>query len=295
MPPVALRWQRARVDGPRDDRARPHADVIVEIATIVTDDDLDVVAEGPDLVDPPARRGAGAGWTRSSSRCTPARACSRRSRRRRSRSRRPARRRSPFIQEHVARADDRPAVRQLDRHRSPLPRRLPARDRGPPALPLDRRVEHQGARQAAGTRRCCRRGRRSTGRTGRSTTSATRSTSCGSTASGCSSPDGPSPTAVRGGRAARAGGLMRAVRPSAPTAGPRCSTLADVADPVPGPDEILVDVHAAALNRADVLQRMGLYPDPRARADVGDPRHGVRRHRRRRRRPASPAGRSATR
>jgi NADPH2:quinone reductase len=36
-----------------------------------------------------------------------------------------------------------------------------------------------------------------------------------------------------------------------------------VPDPVPGPDEVLVDVAATALNRADLLQRMGLYPDPR--------------------------------
>jgi len=33
--------------------------------------------------------------------------------------------------------------------------------------------------------------------------------------------------------------------------------------PVPGPDDLLVDVAHTALNRADVLQRMGLYPDPR--------------------------------
>jgi putative PIG3 family NAD(P)H quinone oxidoreductase len=38
-----------------------------------------------------------------------------------------------------------------------------------------------------------------------------------------------------------------------------------VADPVPGPDEVLVDIAATALNRADLLQRIGLYPDPRGR------------------------------
>lgn len=47
--------------------------------------------------------------------------------------------------------------------------------------------------------------------------------------------------------------------------GPEVLTIVEVADPVPGPDEVLVDVHATALNRADVLQRMGLYPDPRGR------------------------------
>ena len=42
-------------------------------------------------------------------------------------------------------------------------------------------------------------------------------------------------------------------------------TIDDVDDPVPGPDEVLIDIGATALNRADLLQRMGLYPDPRRR------------------------------
>jgi putative PIG3 family NAD(P)H quinone oxidoreductase len=45
--------------------------------------------------------------------------------------------------------------------------------------------------------------------------------------------------------------------------GPEVLELIDVDAPVPGPDDILVDVHHSALNRADVLQRVGLYPDPR--------------------------------
>ena len=45
--------------------------------------------------------------------------------------------------------------------------------------------------------------------------------------------------------------------------GPEVLTIEDVPAPVPGPDEVLVDVAATALNRADLLQRMGLYPDPR--------------------------------
>jgi putative PIG3 family NAD(P)H quinone oxidoreductase len=45
--------------------------------------------------------------------------------------------------------------------------------------------------------------------------------------------------------------------------GPEVLTISEVADPVPGPDEVLVDVAATAVNRADILQRMGLYPDPR--------------------------------
>ncbi len=45
--------------------------------------------------------------------------------------------------------------------------------------------------------------------------------------------------------------------------GPEVLTIEEVADPVPGPDEVLVNIAATALNRADLLQRMGLYPDPR--------------------------------
>jgi len=36
----------------------------------------------------------------------------------------------------------------------------------------------------------------------------------------------------------------------------------EVPDPKPRADEILIDIHAAALNRADLLQREGLYPPP---------------------------------
>jgi NADPH2:quinone reductase len=44
--------------------------------------------------------------------------------------------------------------------------------------------------------------------------------------------------------------------------GPEVLSLSEVEAPIPGVDEILVDVHATALNRADLLQRMGLYPNP---------------------------------
>lgn len=44
--------------------------------------------------------------------------------------------------------------------------------------------------------------------------------------------------------------------------GPEVLTLTDVPDPVPGPDEILVQVAHSAVNRADTLQRAGGYPDP---------------------------------
>ena len=48
--------------------------------------------------------------------------------------------------------------------------------------------------------------------------------------------------------------------------GPEALTIEEVDDPMPGLGEIVVDVEHTALNRADVLQRMGLYPDPRGRA-----------------------------
>lgn len=47
--------------------------------------------------------------------------------------------------------------------------------------------------------------------------------------------------------------------------GPEVLSLEDVADPVPGPDEVVIAVAASAMNRADVIQRMGGYPDPRGR------------------------------
>ncbi len=45
--------------------------------------------------------------------------------------------------------------------------------------------------------------------------------------------------------------------------GPEVLQVEDVPAPTAGPDQIVVDVAATALNRADVLQRMGMYPDPR--------------------------------
>ncbi|NCY16370.1 MAG: NAD(P)H-quinone oxidoreductase [Actinobacteria bacterium] len=38
--------------------------------------------------------------------------------------------------------------------------------------------------------------------------------------------------------------------------------VVEVADPIAGPEEVLVEVVATALNRADLLQRRGLYPSP---------------------------------
>ena len=44
--------------------------------------------------------------------------------------------------------------------------------------------------------------------------------------------------------------------------GPEVLTWTEVEDPVPGPGEVLVDVVASAVNRADAVQRIGLYPVP---------------------------------
>lgn len=54
---------------------------------------------------------------------------------------------------------------------------------------------------------------------------------------------------------------MRAVVITRP-GGPEVLELREVPTPTPGPGEVLVRVHAAALNRADVLQRRGRYPAP---------------------------------
>lgn len=44
--------------------------------------------------------------------------------------------------------------------------------------------------------------------------------------------------------------------------GPDALVWTEVPDPVPGPGEVIVDVRASAVNRADVLQRQGFYPPP---------------------------------
>jgi putative PIG3 family NAD(P)H quinone oxidoreductase len=50
--------------------------------------------------------------------------------------------------------------------------------------------------------------------------------------------------------------------------GPEVLEWAEVADPVAGPDEVIVDVAASAVNRADLLQRQGHYPPPPGASDV---------------------------
>ena len=54
---------------------------------------------------------------------------------------------------------------------------------------------------------------------------------------------------------------MRAIDPAQP-GGPDVLQVVERPVPAPGPGEVLIRVHAAGVNRPDVLQRMGLYPMP---------------------------------
>jgi putative PIG3 family NAD(P)H quinone oxidoreductase len=60
---------------------------------------------------------------------------------------------------------------------------------------------------------------------------------------------------------------MRAVTVSEP-GGPDVLTLAERPDPEPGPGELVIDVAATAVNRADLLQRQGLYPPPPGASEI---------------------------
>ena len=50
--------------------------------------------------------------------------------------------------------------------------------------------------------------------------------------------------------------------------GPEVLQVRDVPDPVAGPEEILVDVVTSSINRADTLQRRGMYPGPAASLEI---------------------------
>ena len=54
---------------------------------------------------------------------------------------------------------------------------------------------------------------------------------------------------------------MRAVTIARP-GGPEVLTVSEVPDPLPGSGEVVIEVAATAMNRADVLQRQGHYPPP---------------------------------
>ncbi|PRY46070.1 NAD(P)H-quinone oxidoreductase [Umezawaea tangerina] len=50
--------------------------------------------------------------------------------------------------------------------------------------------------------------------------------------------------------------------------GPDVLEWTEVPDPTPGPGEVLLDVAAGALNRADLLQRQGFYPPPPGASEI---------------------------
>jgi putative PIG3 family NAD(P)H quinone oxidoreductase len=50
--------------------------------------------------------------------------------------------------------------------------------------------------------------------------------------------------------------------------GPDVMSWQKVADPTPGPGEVIVDIAATAVNRADLLQRQGLYAPPPGSSDI---------------------------
>ncbi len=60
---------------------------------------------------------------------------------------------------------------------------------------------------------------------------------------------------------------MRAVIAAEP-GGPEVLSVGELPDPEPGPGEVVLDVAAAGLNRADLLQRQGFYPPPPGASEV---------------------------
>ncbi|MCW2846948.1 MAG: NAD(P)H-quinone oxidoreductase [Marmoricola sp.] len=60
---------------------------------------------------------------------------------------------------------------------------------------------------------------------------------------------------------------MRAVTAPEP-GGPEALIISEHPDPEAGPGEVVIDVVASAVNRADTLQRQGFYPPPAGASDV---------------------------
>ncbi len=60
---------------------------------------------------------------------------------------------------------------------------------------------------------------------------------------------------------------MRAVTAPEP-GGPEALSVTDLPAPEPGPGEVVIDVVASAVNRADTLQRQGFYPPPKGASDI---------------------------
>ena len=60
---------------------------------------------------------------------------------------------------------------------------------------------------------------------------------------------------------------MRAIVPSGP-GGPEVLAYVEVPDAVAGPGEVVLDVAATAVNRADLAQRQGFYPPPEGASEI---------------------------
>src|SRR5690606_31673423 len=60
---------------------------------------------------------------------------------------------------------------------------------------------------------------------------------------------------------------MRAIAIREP-GGPEVLELTEVEAPEPGPGEVLIEVVAAGVNRADLLQRQGRYPPPQGESEL---------------------------
>ncbi|GAB3914338.1 hypothetical protein GCM10029964_125540 [Kibdelosporangium lantanae] len=50
--------------------------------------------------------------------------------------------------------------------------------------------------------------------------------------------------------------------------GPDVLEWTELPDPAPGPGEVLIEVAASGVNRADLLQRQGFYPPPPGASDI---------------------------
>ena len=61
--------------------------------------------------------------------------------------------------------------------------------------------------------------------------------------------------------------MMQCIEISSPGP-PSVLKLTDRPDPVAGPGEVLIQVHAAGVNRPDLMQRQSLYPPPKGSTDI---------------------------
>ena len=61
---------------------------------------------------------------------------------------------------------------------------------------------------------------------------------------------------------------MKAILPIAQGGGPEVLRYGDAPDPEPAPGEVLLDVAATAVNRADLVQRQGYYPPPEGASEI---------------------------